>query len=756
MLPYFSVRCHVKRLIKIVPRKQMPNPSQRKTSPNYGNPKGRFFLAGSAVLASLFLVVYTFVFFRADFASDPDSGQALSRGAAFLIHLTLPDNIPRYWMGNGIMPVNFFDRIIPFGAAGVWLILAFGFGNRSLKFLGIYGQLNRWEQIGLSTTAGLQLLSLLVLVVGLLGGLSTRWPLVAVLIAAIGFFAWLRPTPGDTDPALRMKSLNSAQRRFLGMTIVSTFAIALFYLFSSVLPPQDFDVREYHLQAPKEFAANGSIGFLEHNIYANMPLGTEMHSLAWMVLCGKDGWYEGALIGKIITSSFTILAAMIVGGIVARHLGRLESWLAMLAFLGTPGLREISSEGLIDGVLACYVVSALALISFLIDNERELPRLRSIALLMGWYLGAAISCKYTGVPMIAIPGVAILGVTVYLLNSHNRNLAVRIAMIASLATIASGGAWYAKNAILANNPVYPLLAKQLGGRGMTQERAEQWGRVHAVPRTPDGKSPDFRFSTLQNDSANFLALSLMHGLLLMPLGLLGAFSARNLFGRVTIVWAIFGLTIWWLATHRLERFWIPVLPLWACLAGWGVHFMIERWKGIPLMIFCGIGTLYSLLIMANVPFFVDLRALRYDTLRRDIDVTRLKEAELPRRVSNHQKWLNQNLGQDSRVLMVGDAGVFDMEIPILYSTCFNDSQFELASRDRKPEEQLSELKKLGVTHVLVCWQEIERYRYPGNYGFTDYVTKERLNEMVSNRVLSRVPWPIESEEADLYALVEAK
>ena len=42
-----------------------------------------------------------------------------------------------------------------------------------------------------------------------------------------------------------------------------------------MLPPVDFDVREYHLQAPKEFFQPGRISFLPHNVYANMPLGAE-------------------------------------------------------------------------------------------------------------------------------------------------------------------------------------------------------------------------------------------------------------------------------------------------------------------------------------------------------------------------------------------------------------------------------------------------------------------------------------------------
>ena len=61
----------------------------------------------------------------------------------------------------------------------------------------------------------------------------------------------------------------------------------LVLVLASVLPPLDFDVCEYHLQAPKEFFEQGRIGFLPHNVYANMPMGAEMLSLLAMSIAGR-------------------------------------------------------------------------------------------------------------------------------------------------------------------------------------------------------------------------------------------------------------------------------------------------------------------------------------------------------------------------------------------------------------------------------------------------------------------------------------
>src|SRR5436189_6309600 len=77
-----------------------------------------------------------------------------------------------------------------------------------------------------------------------------------------------------------------------------------------MLPPTAYDVREYHLQAPKEWFQNGRIEFLPHNIYANMPLGSELNSVwAMSLIGGADGWWWGALTGKTVMACYSLISA---------------------------------------------------------------------------------------------------------------------------------------------------------------------------------------------------------------------------------------------------------------------------------------------------------------------------------------------------------------------------------------------------------------------------------------------------------------
>jgi hypothetical protein len=62
-------------------------------------------------------------------------------------------------------------------------------------------------------------------------------------------------------------------------------------------------------------------------------------------------------------------------------------------------------------------------------------------------------------------------------------------------------------------------------------------------------------------------------------------------------------------------------------------------------------------------------------------------------------------------------------------------------KGKNRDERMRALRDQRISHVYVNWSEIERYRAPGNYGFTDYVTKPLVrNELAEDQgLLRRVP-----------------
>ena len=119
------------------------------------------------------------------------------------------------------------------------------------------------------------------------------------------------------------------------------------------LTPVDFDVREYHLQVPKEFYQNGRIGFLRHNVYGNMPLGSEMLCLAAMALTGD--WWFGALVGKTVMALAALLTAAGLFAAGQRLVSTTAGVVAALTYISIPWIVRVSTLGLIEGMSAFYL-----------------------------------------------------------------------------------------------------------------------------------------------------------------------------------------------------------------------------------------------------------------------------------------------------------------------------------------------------------------------------------------------------------------
>ena len=105
---------------------------------------------------------------------------------------------------------------------------------------------------------------------------------------------------------------------------------------------------------------------------------------------------------------------------------------------------------------------------------------------------------------------------------------------------------------------------------------------------------------------------------------------------------------------------------------------------------------------------------------------------------------------DREILLVGSAAVFHVNHSILYNTVFTPEIIETLASGKTPAEFRQALRERGITHVYVDWKEIRRYREPGNYGFTDFVTPQRFAVWVKAGVLDR-PLAV-GQEQELYAV----
>jgi 4-amino-4-deoxy-L-arabinose transferase-like glycosyltransferase len=672
--------------------------------------------------------------------------------------LLLPSLAGRVFEGAG-SPGSLIDRL-PYllGAAG-WLASAWWIGSpfASMDFLRGSNWLTR---VSLVTLAGLAILSTMTFAVGVFQWFGTRWPLLAIWLLLMAFASWQRlrqrallpndetgEGSGEHEEFYSQAGAETVGQRWLQRwTQLIVLILVAFYLLSGVQPPWEFDVVEYHSQAVREFYEAGSIYVPSHNVYLAMPLGAEMHGLAIAVLlAGEDSWWSGAIVGKTIIAAYSLLAAGCLSGFLASRYGSQTGWMSAALLLSTAACVHVSTAGLIDMALGAYLVATC--ISMVLLWPRILKREGTWLqfCFIGLLAGGAGACKYPGLIYVVAPVALVLGVLIY---RSARQLTFDFAGGFLLGLSLTCLPWLAKNLVETVNPVYPLAASIFDSyHSLDDEQLERWNRVHSPPSTEEvpAYSVAAALGSLKqlvvgspfiNPAVQFLAL----------IGLLAVVVQTARGPERTPVWAItfaaFGfvvVVVWWFATHRIDRFWIPIVPLLVGLAVFGWQFLANKVsRGLASGIVfagCVYGALQAISGAAtnDVRVFKPMHEIRAEAgMREDIS------------------WLNQTLGKTARVLCVGEARAFLFAMPVDYATCFNTSLAEELLNESNEAALQRGLENFGATHVLVSWKEIERYRSPGNYGFSEWPERWQIDALVEANILEPVEIPFAPTELQLF------
>ena len=701
------------------------------------------------------------------FLSEPlEDNSSMNRAWFVMTTLIYPDGyMLDSWTDSGRLPLAFADRLPIIAATIAWLAAATLIGwpwcvQRVASKRPAISMATRCVENSLACLVGLALLSTLTLLVGLAGGLSSRWPLLIgvgalILVSHWSARRWHRAGveqvwSHETSPVAEAVTL--FERVIDNAVIVATIWLGSVLMLGAWVPPREFDVVEYHLQAPKEFYQAGNVHFVPHNIYANMPLGAEMHALAAMTILHHSDTWPGGLIGKSITASISIIGALLLGGWVTLRLGRLCGWTAAGLWLGTPGITYVASLGLIDGVLATYTL-ATAIVTWRILSNRQPGTAPSGLGLAGLLGGAAAALKYPGLIYVTLP--CLLVVAIEIVRAWRVGLtkpALRLSMITLLGLSMTCLPWYAKNWWLAGNPVYPLAANIFGGQTLTPEKIEQWQMAHRVPTAVPADAGWWQQLTGQAQRlGEDVSRVLWASTLVQPAMVVGvvcavavlwigarrnqAVAVRQHVWWYMFAWSMWILLVWWFATHRIDRFWLPITGLWSMLAAWGWWQVRQRSTVLSQTLLLP-GLVYAVLIcsspvVSDNRFFVSLAALRDDIGDQD---------HVPR-VPPMLVWINQNLTEPgTRVLLIGEARVFETRFDVIYSTCFDRNPGEAWLAGTDAEKQRAALASEGITHVMIDWSEIERYRGPGNYGFSAWPRASHVEQLVRDGVLEPFPW----------------
>ena len=358
----------------------------------------------------------------------------------------------------------------------------------------------------------------------------------------------------------------------------------------------------------------------------------------------------------------------------------------------------------VEGPL-CFYHAALVWGLFRLGSDSSISRTPLWGLL-GLLAGGAMACKYPGLISAVLP----FGLLALIAAIRNRSPAIVIAFVVGWAVVM--GPWLVKNVVDTGDPVYPLGFQVFHGRDWDDAMQRKWQAAHG----PRPISMAAFWDSLVDVAGRSDWQSPLY-LALAPLALLRPGSRRLVLALWGYVAYLF-LT-WWLLTHRLDRFWLPLLPAMAVLAGLGGDWIRSRGWSLVL------GLILLVSLLTNFTYIsTDLAGLSDWTG----DLVHLRR-HIPKRLNAPLAAIDAELPDDAKVLLVGSGRGLPFRITASSTTRFSTRRsIETLATGKDPEEFRRTLRGPGhLTHVYVDWFEIQRHRKPGGYGFTDFVTPERFD-----------------------------
>jgi hypothetical protein len=347
------------------------------------------------------------------------------------------------------------------GLALFLALIAAGIGKR---FLGSLGELpdHPLDALALATPLGLGFLGLATLALGEAGRLNLTGLSVMLAVATeIGVLGGLRlvrgaarglPRSAGGEPWCRADWLLLG---LLGLAIAATGLAAL-------APVTDGDALCYHLQVPKFFLIQQSVGFdpdLHETVY---PLLTELlYAIALE--------FRGPVACRCIQWVLGLILAACVAALARPSLGRRAWWAAVPALL-VPAISNGMSAPLSDVSLASFGAAAI------LAGMRHLERSsRASAVVAGISCGLALGVKYPALVLVGLLTVAFVG-SCFRRTSAREPSGIRspLALTAGFLTMALlvGGPWYLRAYVHTGNPVYPFFKTFFGGAGLDEVLAD--------------------------------------------------------------------------------------------------------------------------------------------------------------------------------------------------------------------------------------------------------------------------------------------
>ncbi|MCH8004327.1 MAG: glycosyltransferase family 39 protein [Nanoarchaeota archaeon] len=492
--------------------------------------------------------------------------------------------------------------------------------------------------------------------------------------------------------------------RFNFFTILLLF-LSLFVILNFIIsfsPPWNHDSLAYHLAVPKIYIENHKIIYIPHIFFSNLPSLIDMISMVGLLL-------SSSILSHLFAYALSVTLVLAIFSFCKNFFNTRIAILASLIFYSFPMVIEFVSTAYIDIQLALFVFLSIYGLFMHFHSKKN-----SWLYLSAIFIGFAISSKTLGV--LAFVGIIILLVyNLFLRLAKNKinfqDVFFKILVFCLIAFIITMP-WLVKSYVFTGNPVWPFFNDFFGGNYWDKEHQE-FGKNELLGRELSIvnyiRLPwDLHVQIVQwEDDFNLLRDRNIHeGERLGPFFLTFLpfyffFRKKNKILNALFFFIFIYITLWFFIAN-VGRYLLYAAPLIAVISA---YVIIELFKNRYLSKILKILLIFTFSFNLIIWFGGNTKDLVVALGFESEDSFYDRQAP----IYKPSKFINSNLPENSKILLFRDVKGFFLERDYVWSNPTTQVYINY-SKYKNEKDYYEDLKKLGITHIMVNNGSFAKYR----------------------------------------------
>jgi len=481
---------------------------------------------------------------------------------------------------------------------------------------------------------------------------------------------------------------------------------------AAATPPFFYDALVYHLAAPHKYLLRHGFHFIPHQHFSNFPMNLGMLFLVAL------SFSEGMLVQLFSWSYAPMLALAIYGFAKSRWGERMAIMSAAIMFL-TPGPLIISTLTSVDCAVMFYAfLSVVALLSWFSSSKTW------------WFVCSAVFCsiaigtKYQAIA--AFCGIEmVMLVHDYFVEKHSLLTGIRNMVLFGLIVLCGMSPWLIKNIIYTGNPLYPFFHSLFSPESprftnYADLMSSVGNPIHSFFHTFLRSHPfswrhwlDFAGILLKAPWTFTMTITGAAGKtgVLFLLGLPGLLLIQKMDRPVQYLLVFSGCAFgfWMFLLPWVQRYGFAMLPALSIVTAY-ILWRIPATPRASKLLLTGL----NVLLLYHLMLFLveEIRILQpFMYLFGNVS----KEEFLLEHGVNYYPVLQYEIPSNAKILFVGESrGYYCQRDYLLYTAIEGVDDNEIPLRkliveSQNLQELLQRLQRLGITHILVNFSEMNRF-----------------------------------------------